>query len=147
MSIPGFILVFAMAFTGCQGETPASPAPASGPVGAGPASSSQPAETELRFDQVVAHQDIEMRWLELQDSRCPTGVVCIWAGQIVVTLEVTRGEDEAVEVELVNKLRGEPDPARAFDYELRLLGVDPHPKEGVTPEREDYVARIEISQP
>ena len=32
----------------------------------------------------------------------------------------------------------------AFGFELQLVGVEPHPKQGQTPERGDYVARISI---
>jgi hypothetical protein len=140
-------LVVAMAFTGCSGSSPANPvSPPAGPDSSSSGSGQATvAEVELRFDQTLEHQDLQLRWLKLEDSRCPIGVVCIWAGQIVVSLEVSRGEEGPVEIELVNRLKGEPQAIEAFGYALRLLGVEPHPKEGQTPERGDYVARIEIA--
>jgi len=148
MSMPGMTLVIALALTGCGSETPASPEPTAGGGDGSPSSNqASAAEVELHFDETTEHQDLKLRWLDLDDSRCPIGVVCIWAGQTVVTLEVARGEDEPVELVLVRRAGREPETARAFERELRLLEVDPHPKEGVTPERSQYVAEIEIAQP
>ena len=104
-------------------------------------------EIELRFDETFEYQNLELRWLELDDSRCPIGVTCVWEGQIVATVEVARGAEASVELELVLRAGIEPETSRAFDHELVLRGVDPHPRDGFTPERSDYVARIEIARP
>jgi hypothetical protein len=145
MSLPSLVLVLVMAVAGCGGTPPATPESAA-PVGTGGSGQGEAVELELRFDETVTFEELAMRWLEIQDSRCPTGVQCIWAGQVVVTLEAVRGEDDPVKVELVLRIGDEPKAVRVSDYELRLQGVDPHPKEGVTPERSDYVARIEIAE-
>ena len=148
MPIPSIVVVIALALVGLRGATPLSPGPTSLALDAGSGSSGAEAGTrvELRFDETARHQDLELRWLELEDSRCPIGVACVWAGQIVATIEVARGVEESVELELVHRIKGPPATSRAFDFELRLLGVDPHPKQGTTPERSDYVARIEIAE-
>ena len=144
MSVPKIVVVIALALAGLRGATPLSPG-----LEAGSGSSAAEAGTrvELRFDETAKYQDLELRWLELDDSRCPIGVACVWAGQIVATVEVARGEEESVELDLVHRIKGPPATSRAFEYELRLLGVDPHPRQGTTPERSDYVARIEIAEP
>jgi hypothetical protein len=112
-----------------------------------PEPTSDGAVIELRFDETVAYQDLELRWLRLDDSRCPIGVTCVWEGQIIATVEVARGAEGSVELELRLQVGIEPETSRAFDHELVLQGVAPHPKDGVTPERSDYVARIEIVDP
>jgi hypothetical protein len=140
--------VVALGIVGCASSTPVgSGAPPSAPPPAGATSAQPPVEVELRFDETVESRGLELRWLEIEDSRCPKGVTCIWEGQVVVTLEVARGEDEPVEVALVNHPGREPEAVRAFDRELRLLGVEPHPEHGVTTPREAYLARIEIAEP
>ena len=45
---------------------------------------------KIRFDEIVTHDDLELRWLEINDSRCPTGVNCFWAGEVKVIIEATR---------------------------------------------------------
>jgi hypothetical protein len=74
-------------------------------------------------------------------------VQCVWAGQIAVTIEVVDGEGGPVEVELVLRLGSAAEVQEVFGVELALVGVEPHPKQGQTPERETYVARIEIAPP
>ena len=149
MSVPSALFVIAIAAAGCGGPTPASPEVPRTPVGAESDSSREgtTATLELRFDETVEYQDVELRWLKIEDSRCPTGVTCIWAGQIIITVEMVRAEEEPVEIKLLLRVGDSPETSRVFDYELRLESVNPHPKEGVTPERSSYMARIEIAKP
>ena len=85
---------------------------------------------ELRFDQSVVYQDLELRLLSLDDARCPTGITCVWAGQMMVTLELLSRGDGPVEVELLRKVSREPVVVQAYEYELRLRGVEPLPRAG-----------------
>ena len=149
MSVQSVVLVVAMAVAGFNCGTAVIPEPASGAVDGSSSSSGEGSdvEIELRFDETVEYQDLELRWLELDDSRCPIGVTCVWEGQIVATVEVARGAEGSAELELVLRAGTESETSRAFDHELVLRGVDPHPKDGVTPERSDYVVRIEIAEP
>ena len=140
--------VVALGIAGCASGDPAgSGARPSAPPPAAAAAARDAVEVELRFDETVASRGLELRWLEIDDSRCPTGVTCVWEGQVVVSLEVARGEDGPIEVELLNQPGSEPEAARAFDHDLRLLGVEPHPKHGVETPRGDYLARLEIAEP
>lgn len=149
MSVPSVVFVLAMAVAGFNRGTAVIPEPSSGAVSQGASRSVRGSgvEIELRFDETVEYQDLELSWLELEDTRCPIGVTCVWEGQIVATVEVARGEEESVELELVLQAGIEPEISRASNYELLMKGVDPHPKDGVTPERSDYVLRIEIAKP
>lgn len=149
MSVPSIVVVTAVALAGFHGAIQMGPGPTPFALDAGSGSSGDEdgTQVELRFDETAKHRDLELRWIELEDSRCPIGVACVWAGQIVATVEVARGEEESVELDLVHRIKGPPATSRAFGYELRLLGVDPHPKQGTTPERSDYIARIEIAEP
>ena len=149
MSVPRIVVVIALVVAGFRGATAASPGttPSASKTGSGSTCAETGARVELRFDETANHRDLELRWIKLEDSRCPIGVACVWAGQIIATIEVARGGEEPVELELVHRIKGPLATSSAFGYELRLLGVDPHPKEGTTPERSDYIARIEIAEP
>ena len=142
-----FVVALAVA-TGSGGVLVGSEAPS----GAGtpqPSSSSEGTgqQVELRFDETAEYRDLKLRWLEVEDSRCPIGVQCVWAGQVVVTVEATRGEEGPVELELVLRVGRDPRAVRAFAHELLLKGVDPPPRPGVTPERSHYLALLEITRP
>ena len=149
MSIPNVVLLVAMAVTGVNCGTAVVPEPPSGGVDGSSSSSNQGsgAVIELRFDETVVYQNLKLRWLRLDDSRCPIGITCVWEGQIVAAVEVARDAEDSVELELRLRVGIEPETSRAFDHELVLQEVAPHPKDGVTPERSDYVARIEIFDP
>jgi hypothetical protein len=102
------------------------------------------AVVELRFDEPLSLDTLRLRWLDLNDSRCPQGVQCVWEGQAVVTLEVSRDGLAPQRVELILRSGVEPGAETVAGYELRLLKVEPYPRQGVTPERNDYVATVEI---
>ena len=150
MSRLSIILVLAAAVCGCGGGTPTGPEQSSGTAGTLGAASPDANETaviELRYDETVAFHDLEMRWLDLQDSRCPIGVTCVWAGQMIATVEVVHGTQGTTQVELLRLVGEEPEVSYAFEYDLRLLDVSPPPKENVTPDRGEYVMQIEITTP
>lgn len=149
MSVWSVVVVLGLALAGLPGEAPVCPGPPQMERDkvSDPSGDKTGTRVELRFDDTTKYQDLELRWLEIEDSRCPVGVACVWAGQILVIVEVSRGEEEPVEIELVHRIKGPPPMSRAFGFELRLLGVDPHPEEGISPERSDYVAQIEITEP
>lgn len=143
----GFSLVLFIALASCSGGTPVQP-----DSGADPSPQSAEADdaggaVDLRLDDAVEVDDLRIEWLDLEDSRCPTGVQCIWAGQLVATLDVRRETDEPTRIELLRRVGDDPEPVTAAGFEFRLLDVQPHPKDGVTIERSDYVATIEIAQP
>jgi hypothetical protein len=146
-SVPNVVLLVAIAVAGIHCGAAVVPGPTSGGMeGSSPGKGSS-AVIDLRFDETVEYRDLKLRLVGLDDSRCPIGVTCVWEGQIVATLEVARGAEGSVELEMVRRAGIEPETSRAFDHELVLQGVDPHPQYGVTRERSEYVAHIEIVDP
>lgn len=77
--------------------------------------------TTIRFDKV------------LQDNRCPTSVDCVWAGQAIVQLTLTKEQGDKVVREITFK-GGAPDPkgkvhiAKAKDYTLYAMALKPYPE-------------------
>lgn len=96
----------------------------------------------ITVKQIVQYQNLKIRLLAVEDSRCATGVTCIWAGQLVVTLEVLNEKAEKEEVKLIRKR--EPEVANAFGYSLLLLSVEPHPKKAKTIQLSDQVIKFRI---
>ena len=146
MSIPGALALAAMTLAACSGGNPAGPEPVApgAPSGTAPTTAGATATLELRYDQTVAYEGLELRLVEISDSRCATGVVCVWEGEVAARLEVARAGEAPVEVELALRAGHEADQAVAHGRRLRLVAVDPYPKYGVTTPRDAYVARIEI---
>lgn len=96
----------------------------------------------LDVKQIVKYQNLTLRLLAVEDSRCAIGVACIWAGQLVVILEVSNESENKIEVELIRKR--EPEIANAFGYSLLLLDVEPHPKKGKVIQLRDQVIKLQI---
>ena len=149
MSILHLAFVGLFTVSACTGGNAVSPVTT--PEAPDPAARAMVAEVatviELRYDETANYQELTLRWLKLEDSRCPIGVTCVWAGQMLATVEIAEGNEAPLEVELLRRAGREPVVTQAFGYELRLLTVEPHPKENVTPARGDYVMRVEIARP
>ena len=79
------------------------------------------------------------------DSRCPTGVQCVWAGDASATLTLQRRPAAAVHRTLHTNGRFE----RQTEYEglvVRLDDIKPYPKNGVTIARDEYRATLVVTR-
>src|SRR5262245_40888783 len=68
----------------------------------------------VEFDSVV------------EDSRCPKGVSCIWAGNAKVLLKVKTEGGKQADVAL--NTNANPKSSRYLDYELSLKELKPYPE-------------------
>ncbi len=68
------------------------------------------------------------------DSRCPEGVTCIWAGEVSATVEVYKDkklvEEKTVTFNSKNKEENFKWFATYFPKKIKSIGVAPYPKEG-----------------
>jgi hypothetical protein len=97
---------------------------------------------EVRSGVVSQHQNLIFRLIKIEDSRCAIGVTCIWAGQLLVTLEVSDNQTESLEIKLVRKRKAET--VFTFGYGFRLLNVEPHPQKDKTIQFSEQIVQIEI---
>lgn len=72
----------------------------------------------------------------IEDSRCPQGVTCIWAGQVVVAVEVYKDKKLIEEQTLTFNIKERENNIKWFskyfpDKKIKSIGVLPYPKEGV----------------
>ena len=91
-------------------------------------------EFRVAFGQTVAVKgaDLEITFDDVSDSRCPQGAVCVWEGNAHVVLQLVTDSSKPAELALDTH----PDmvgSGRAFDYEVRLVKVDPFPGSGRRP--------------
>ncbi len=68
------------------------------------------------------------------DSRCPEGVTCIWAGEVSATVEVYKDkklvEEKTATFNSKNKEQNFKWFATYFTKKIKSIGVVPYPKEG-----------------
>jgi hypothetical protein len=79
-----------------------------------------------------------------EDSRCPTGVNCIWAGNGKVIVKVSKAGRKAADVQLNTGIM--PRDGRYLEYDIKLVGLNPYPKEDAPIKRGDYVATLIVSK-
>lgn len=82
---------------------------------------------ELRAGQtaVVSGEALSVTFESVpEDSRCPTGVQCVWAGNAVVRVVLSQG-GKAAGVELNTNL--EPKTATYLNYTIELVSLAPYP--------------------
>ena len=78
-----------------------------------------------------------------EDSRCPNGTTCVWAGDAAVELIATDTEGSPYRIILHTHATLEREVE--FDgHLLRLLNVEPYPRDGSTIEPDQYIALLEV---
>ena len=80
-----------------------------------------------------------------EDSRCPVGVTCVWAGDAVVVISVDDGSDSVKTVELHTNDRFDTDAA-LDGHTLRLVELAPVPRDGSTIAVDQYQATLVVSR-
>ncbi|MEO7660406.1 MAG: hypothetical protein ABIV48_12405 [Pyrinomonadaceae bacterium] len=63
----------------------------------------------------------------VEDSRCPTGATCIWAGNAKIRLSISIGRSDAKIIELNSNL--DPQSIVAYGYEIKFGMLAPPPGE------------------
>jgi uncharacterized Zn finger protein len=105
----------------------------------------------LRVGQevTVAEQKLNIKFVSVpEDSRCPKGVNCIWAGNVRVMLQVTKVGSKPFKVELSLNPRDFPDgeAANSGNYKIKLVGVEPYPVADQPIKASDYTATLSVSK-
>ena len=76
-----------------------------------------------------------------EDSRCPDGTQCMWAGQVGVDITL---DGQTHNLILGGKGQGPVTELGAFQCQLQK--VDPYPKAGVEPDHTKYAITLLISR-
>jgi hypothetical protein len=100
---------------------------------------SQPFKTVLAIGKSAAipNTPVTVTFDEvIEDSRCPTGVTCIWAGDAVVKISIkaANGKPGAYTLHTNSPER----QAEHDGYRVELMTVTPYPKGDAPIRREDY---------
>lgn len=78
-----------------------------------------------------------------EDSRCPKGVNCIWAGNGKIVIKISKGKKKA-DVQLNTGI--EPRLGSFDEYKLKLVELNPYPESDVAIKRGEYVATLVVSK-
>lgn len=114
----------------------------------------QPVETSVALGQTftlapgqaasIQGEQLRIRFLEVvTDSRCPTGVTCIWAGEVSSLVDVTF--DDATFRRVLTQPGSGQGKADFENYEI-TFEVQPYPEAGKQISKEDYRLSLEVDK-
>lgn len=97
--------------------------------------------------ETVKVKGISIKFLELvEDSRCPTGVNCIWAGRAIVKVEVTSNGNKQERMLTFGEIRpGEEKNTNLYssnEFSINGLTLNPYPTSESTGKDKGYVLLI-----
>ena len=75
-----------------------------------------------------------------EESRCPKGVTCVWAGNAKILIKISKDDSEPTTLELNTNIR--PKRASYLGYELSLEKLDPYPEANEQPKPFAYEATL-----
>ena len=80
----------------------------------------------IRQEKTVPTFGMKIKFLDiLEDSRCPEGRACVWAGNAKVRISVRSGRQQPVILEVNSTLQ--PQVVNYGRFEIRLAALDPKP--------------------
>ncbi|MGQ4646381.1 hypothetical protein [Lyngbya aestuarii] len=103
----------------------------------------------LRVDESLFLEpaSLEIKLLNIEDSRCPSDVQCIWAGQVTATISVI-SDGQSLGVFPLTLKAGQEDLAVANveGHSIQLINVVPYPMSTQSKETLHYIATLAVSQ-
>lgn len=94
--------------------------------------------------KTVTRDKLKIKFVSVEDSRCPKDVDCIWAGNVKVTIKVTNRKGESKTFDLNSNL--ETKPVRFEGYEIKLGSVTPYPKANAPTSPNGYTASFTVTK-
>jgi len=98
----------------------------------------------LHTEKPVPNARIKIKFVEMvEDSRCPTGTNCIWAGNAKVKIELTsRQRTQTFEINSFLQ----PTAVKFSGYLIKLASLTPKPAAGEKIDPSKYLAMFEVDK-
>jgi hypothetical protein len=103
---------------------------------------------KIALGETITIEDRQLKFVKvLEDSRCPKGVTCIWAGRAKVQVEVWKNDEDSVLKELIfGKVnQGESKELTLFTSEENIVkgyALIPYPSSEKPSDEREYVLLI-----
>jgi hypothetical protein len=108
------------------------------------AQSAQQVSLQIHKQKSVMRDRLRIKFVAVEDSRCPQDTNCIWAGNAKVTITVTNRKGESKTFDLNTNLQGKS--ARFDGYEIKLGSVNPSPRSNIRINPNGYTASFTITK-
>ena len=93
---------------------------------------------DLEFGKTFQNDQLEIKFYDIEDSRCPLDVTCVWEGNVTTMIHVsnqTHGISYPIPIGFTI--------THSTPYESTLKDIQPHP---TSTQKPDYVATLEITK-
>ena len=108
------------------------------------AQSGQQVSVRINNQKSVMRDRLRIKFVSVEDSRCPADANCVWAGNAKVTIKVTNAKGKSQTFDLNTNLQ---DKSARFDgYEITLGSVSPFPSSNVRINRNGYTASFTVKK-
>ena len=101
---------------------------------------------KLQFGKSASFDDVEVKFVELvSDSRCPKSVSCVWAGEVVIKVDVIKNGKKLETKQMTFNAIGKGNDIYVSEA-LSITGVNisPYPVYGEKIALEDYKMQLYI---
>ena len=95
-------------------------------------------EVEILFGQTVTYENLMLYFYDIEDSRCPSDVTCVWEGRVLAMIRVSNSTHDVGGPQEIGFVQKTFPP-----YLITLKDIQPYP---VSTEKPDYVVTLNISK-
>jgi len=116
-----------------------------GAMVAAQAQANQTLKVRVNQQKTAVKSKLTIKFASLvEDSRCPEGTRCVWAGNARIQVRITdaRGRSETFEMNTGTGAKG----ASFAGYAVNLTSLDPHPAANIRIDRNGYTATFTINK-
>ena len=109
------------------------------------AQTGQRQKIQIHKQKRFSRSNLTVKFVSLvEDSRCPVGTNCIWAGNAKIKVEISNRGRNKQTFEMNTNL--EPKGATYDGYQIELIDLTPVPKENIRINRNGYVATFAVNR-
>jgi len=106
--------------------------------------------TKLSYGEMLNYDDVKIKFVEvLQDSRCPKNVDCVWAGEVVILVDIfvkgKKNEQMKLTLSPTNQVQNQIGNLYSSEkLKISVFNVLPYPVFGLKTKAEDYFIHLEV---
>lgn len=109
--------------------------------------------TKLPIEKRATVNGVAIKFLSVvSDSRCPKNVNCIWAGEVIVLVELQQEAQEAIEKTITIGFKRDPTGSETDiiyknqSFTIKAIKVSPYPEYGIEVNVSDYVLLFDVME-
>jgi len=100
-------------------------------------------ENEFQYGEInqLDNNSLKFSITEINDSRCPSDVVCVWEGEAIVKIKIESPQKATINLSTYDNLID-----TLANYSFELIDVSPYPISTKTIKLNDYTVTLKIEE-